>query len=236
MTLGERIPVVDELAPSAQGTLLQVLQDRRFARLGGLSDTRVDVRVIAATNKNLRSLASQGQFREDLYYRLSAMSIHVPPLRERPEDILRLSEDFLVEFAAQYGREAPALSAATLERFARYPWPGNVRELRNAIAQIVVLGSEGLAPHSPALPKDDDTPAAPAAPEAIRFPPADGPATVCDDGLGLREIGRRAAAKAEAAALRLVLELMRWNRLKASRRLRVSYKTLLVKMKLHGLG
>ena len=80
--------------------------------------------MIAATNKNLRSLASQGQFREDLYDRLSAMSIHVPPLRERPEEIPRLSEDFRVEFAAQYGREAPALSAATLERFARYPWPG----------------------------------------------------------------------------------------------------------------
>jgi len=226
---------IGEIAPSGQAKLLQVLQDREFARLGSLRDTRVDVRVIAATNKNLGELAPQGRFREDLYYRLSAMSIHVPPLRERPEDIPWLSELFLVEFAAQYGRDAPALSPSTLERLARHRWPGNVRELQNAIKRIVVLGSDGFVVHAPAPPGYDDAPAGPAAPEAIPAPHAAAQATGPDDGLGLREIVHRAATGAEAAALRCVLELVRWNRLEAARRLRVSYKTLLVKMKLHGL-
>jgi two-component system, NtrC family, response regulator HydG len=195
----------------------------------------VDVRVIAATNKNLGELAPQGRFREDLYYRLSAMTIHVPPLRERPEEIPWLSQLFLVEFAAQYGRDAPALSPSTLERFARHRWPGNVRELQNAIMRIVVLGSDGFALNASGPPEYDDAPAGPAASEAIPSLPSAARAAVPDDGLGLREIGDRAAAGAEAGALLRVLELVRWNRLEAARRLRVSYNTLLVKMKRHGL-
>jgi DNA-binding NtrC family response regulator len=162
------------------------------------------------------------------------MTIHVPPLRERPEEIPWLSQLFLVEFAAQYGRDAPALSPSTLERFARHRWPGNVRELQNAIMRIVVLGSDGFALKA-GPPEYDDAPAGPAASEAIPSLPSAARAAVPDDGLGLREIGDRAAAGAEAAALLRVLELVRWNRLEAARRLRVSYNTLLVKMKRHGL-
>src|SRR4030095_7691485 len=113
----------------------------------------VDVRVIAATNRNLGELVPQGRFRADLYYRLSAMSIHVPPLRERPEEIPRLSELFLAEFAAQYGRDVPTLPLSTLEGFARHQWPGNVRELQNAIKRIVVLRSAGAGPHASAPPR-----------------------------------------------------------------------------------
>ena len=133
---------IGEIAMPVQAKLLQVLQDREFARLGSQSDIRVDVRVIAATNKDLGQLVQDGHFREDLYYRLNVMAVHVPPLRERREEIPVLVERFLAEFAGEYGRSIPVLSAATQERLLRYPWPGNVRELENAVRRIVVLGSD----------------------------------------------------------------------------------------------
>jgi transcriptional regulator with PAS, ATPase and Fis domain len=222
---------IGEIALPVQAKLLQVLQDGEFARLGSQSDIRVDVRVIAATNKDLAQLVHGGRFREDLYYRLNVMAVHVPPLRERREEIPALVERFLGEFAREYGRPAPNLTAATRERFLRYAWPGNVRELENVIRRVVVLGSDGFVASElpdPIVGLDVD------AAGPVAAPPAPGPAT-WQEGEGLRDIARRAAEAAEGMVLQEVLDRVRWNRLEAARRLRVSYKTLLTKMKLHGL-
>jgi two-component system response regulator AtoC len=231
---------IGEIALPVQAKLLQVLQDREFARLGSQSDIRVDVRVIAATNKDLAQLVQKGRFREDLYYRLNVMAVHVPPLRQRREEIPVLVERFLREFASQYGRPAPALSTATRERLLRYSWPGNVRELENTVRRIVVLGGDAFLTDE--LREDAATPAADATtgPSAradmgvSAAAPGSG-SLVWQEGEGLRDIARRAAEAAEGLVLQEVLDRVRWNRLEAARRLRVSYKTLLTKMKLHGL-
>jgi two-component system response regulator AtoC len=231
---------IGEIAFPLQAKLLQVLQDRQFSRLGSQSDIRVDVRVIAATNRDLGQLVQSGRFREDLYYRLNVMAVHVPPLRQRREEIPVLVERFLGEFASQYGRPAPVLSSATRERFLRYAWPGNVRELENVVRRIVVLGSDQF------VVDELREPAALPAAEATADPPPPARAPVApggsrsagvawQEGQGLREIARRAAEAAEGMVLQEVLDRVRWNRLEAARRLRVSYKTLLTKMKLHGL-
>jgi two-component system response regulator AtoC len=226
---------IGEIALPVQAKLLQVLQDREFSRLGSHGDVRVDVRVIVATNKDLGQLVQAGQFREDLYYRLNVMNIKVPPLRERLEEIPLLVERFRTEFASQYGRQAPVLSPETLEWFRRYTWPGNVRELENTVRRIVVLGTDAFVidelrdlrgtSNGTAGPTDTSETllAGPSAPPVWR------------EGLGLRDIGRRAAEHVEGLVLQEALSRVRWNRLEAARRLRVSYKTLLTKMKLHGL-
>src|SRR5262245_27755200 len=228
---------IGEIALPVQAKLLQVLQDGEFARLGSQSDIRVDVRVIAATNKDLGQLVQDGRFREDLYYRLNVMAVHVPPLRERREEIPVLVERFLAEFASEYARATPVLSPATHERLLRYPWPGNVRELENAVRRIVVLGSDACVAEDLRAPitgpgrdrREVPSPSSPLSPTTAA------PAPPWQEGEGLREIARRAAEAAEGMVLQDVLDRVRWNRLEAARRLRVSYKTLLTKMKLHGL-
>jgi transcriptional regulator with PAS, ATPase and Fis domain len=228
---------IGEIALPVQAKLLQVLQDGEFARLGSQSDIRVDVRVIAATNKDLGQLVQDGRFREDLYYRLNVMAVHVPPLRERREEIPVLVERFLAEFAREYGRSAPDLSAGTRERFLSYSWPGNVRELENTMRRIVVLGSDAFVAselHDPVTGPGADGTGGP--PVSISAAPGSAAAPVAwQEGEGLRDIARRAAEAAEGMVLQEVLDRVRWNRLEAARRLRVSYKTLLTKMKLHGL-
>ncbi len=137
---------IGEMSASLQAKLLQVLQDGEFSRLGGLSEVRVDVRVVAATNCDLERAVAAGTFREDLYFRINVVEITLPPLRERREDIPMLAEHFLRAQPTLGRRGAPtALSASTLDLFANYEWPGNVRELENIVKRIVVLGDEGAA-------------------------------------------------------------------------------------------
>jgi transcriptional regulator with GAF, ATPase, and Fis domain len=135
---------VGEMSPSAQAKLLRVLQEREYQRLGGDRTLEADIRVLAATNRNLRAAISRGAFREDLYYRLAVFEIALPPLRERPEDILPIVEVFLDEIGRSVGRPAAGLSQEVRETLLRYPWPGNVRELRNAIERAVILCEGGL--------------------------------------------------------------------------------------------
>jgi formate hydrogenlyase transcriptional activator len=130
---------VGELPPETQGKLLRVLQDRKLQRLGSPRTVSVDVRVIAATNRDLEKEVREGRFREDLYYRLNVFPITVPPLRERREDIPILVSAFIQEFAAAMGKQIQPLSRIDLEALVRYPWPGNVRELRNVIERSVIL-------------------------------------------------------------------------------------------------
>jgi two-component system, NtrC family, response regulator PilR len=133
---------IGEMAPSMQVKLLRVLQERRFRRLGGTEEVQADVRVIAATNQDLPKMVADGRFREDLFYRLNVLSIKLPPLRERVEDVPLLAEQFLQQFATQMGKPVQ-----------RHPWRGNVRELQNAIERAVALEqTETVLPES--LPED----------------------------------------------------------------------------------
>jgi transcriptional regulator with GAF, ATPase, and Fis domain len=135
---------VGEMSPAVQAKFLRVLQEREFQRLGGAKTLKADARVIAATNRDPKTAMERGQFREDLYYRLSVFEIALPPLRERRDDILLLVESFLSDLAKSVGRPAAGLSEDAKDRLLGYSWPGNVRELRNAIERAVILCEGGL--------------------------------------------------------------------------------------------
>jgi len=130
---------IDSLPPTGQAKILRVLQDGIFERVGESRPTAVDVRVVCATNTDLAAAVEAGRFRADLYYRIDVMTIPIPPLRERPEDLRPLAETFLAEMAARFGKPVRRLSPAVLEAFSRYPWPGNVRELRNVLERATLL-------------------------------------------------------------------------------------------------
>jgi two-component system response regulator AtoC len=206
---------IAELPLSLQAKLLHVLQDFRFARVGGHAMIEVDARVIAATNRDLERQMALGEFREDLYYRLNVVELRVPPLRERREEIPGLVELFLARFNAQYGRQKQ-ISPVTLARLTEYSWSGNVRELENVIRRMVVL-SDGEQAFDALAARDRNGHAV--APRA---------AAIISESL--RDIARRGAREAERKALAEVLERVRWNRAEASRILKVSYKTLLHKI------
>jgi transcriptional regulator with GAF, ATPase, and Fis domain len=135
---------VGEMAPTVQAKLLRVLEEREFMRLGSTRLQRVDIRLIAATNRDLHSAMRRGEFREDLYYRLGVFEIALPPLRDRREDILELADSFLQEIGETVGRPAAGISRDAREQLAGYSWPGNVRELRNAIERAVILADGGF--------------------------------------------------------------------------------------------
>jgi DNA-binding NtrC family response regulator len=132
---------IGDMAPETQAKVLRVLQERAFERVGGSKPIGVDVRVVAATHRDLEADVRSGRFREDLYYRLKVVQIDIPPLRERSEDLPRLVDRFLAQLAERLGRPQPAIDPAALARLARHPWPGNVRELRNVVEQAAVLAS-----------------------------------------------------------------------------------------------
>src|SRR5204862_5086952 len=133
---------IGDMSYPLQAKLLQVLQDHEFTRLGGKQDIRVDVRVIAATNKDLQKACGEGQFRDDLFFRLNVVSIDLPPLRERRDEIPVLTEYFLRKYAAEYNRPHSEVSPETMQMFMDYAWPGNIRELQNLVRRAVVLGTE----------------------------------------------------------------------------------------------
>jgi transcriptional regulator with GAF, ATPase, and Fis domain len=143
---------VSEMSPALQSKLLRFLQDGEFRPVGGNQPVKVDVRIVSASNKDLRKLVEAGGFREDLFYRLNVLPVRVPPLRERREDVPILAEHFVARAAAASGRKAPAVEPGVIEAFARYAWPGNVRELENEVRRVVTLADdavtvERLSPH-----------------------------------------------------------------------------------------
>jgi len=211
---------IAELPLALQAKLLHVLQDFLFSRVGGDGLIDVNTRVIAATNRNVEHAMIRGEFREDLYYRLNVVELHVPPLRERKEEIPLLASWFLSRFNEQYGRKKQ-LSPETMARLTEYSWPGNVRELENVIRRLVVL-TEGEQEFRALAARGQN---------GLAGPPQ--PAPVVTESL--REIARRSAREAERNALVAVLERVRWNRAEASRVLKVSYKTLLNKISEHEL-
>ena len=140
---------ISEVEPSVQVKLLRVLEERKFERVGGAETIEVDIRIIAATNRNLRQYVDEGKFREDLYYRLDVVEIRMPPLRDRGNDIAVLSNHFMKEFADRNGRNVSRISPAAAAILQAYSWPGNVRELRNTLEKMVVLA------HGDVLTADD---------------------------------------------------------------------------------
>ncbi|HQR44453.1 MAG TPA: sigma-54-dependent Fis family transcriptional regulator [Thermoanaerobaculia bacterium] len=154
---------VGETSPAVQAKLLRVLQEREFQRLGGARVLKADVRIVAATNRDLKQAIRRGEFREDLYYRLHVFEITLPPLRERREDILPLTEVFLAEVGPAIGRPVPGISREARELLLAYPWPGNVRELRNALERAAILCEGGLvtAAHLPISVSRGEVPLSP---------------------------------------------------------------------------
>jgi two-component system response regulator AtoC len=251
---------IGDMSPTLQAKLLHVLQDREFTRVGGNRPIDVDVRVLAATNQNLESMMSAGTFREDLYYRLQVIEIHIPPLRERREEIPALVEFFLAKYSKLYHRPAPKPSQALTDLLYNHSWPGNIRELENVIKRYVILQDETLiraelerprtvapppapapvaaaAPAEPPPSADVAVPAsAPAAVNGAGVGVAEAePATDAQEGIDLQELARAAAMQAEREAISRALERFRWNRRKVAEYLNVSYKTLLNKMKECGI-
>jgi transcriptional regulator with GAF, ATPase, and Fis domain len=146
---------VGEMAPTVQAKVLRVLEEREFQRLGGTKAMRADIRVVAATNRDLHAAMRRGEFREDLYYRLGVFEIALPPLRHRPDDILELADAFLEEIGATIGRPATGIDDDAKAQLMAYAWPGNVRELRNAIERAVILADGGhiRSEHLPVAPR-----------------------------------------------------------------------------------
>ena len=130
---------IGEMSPQVQVKLLRVLQERRFRRLGGTEEVDADIRIIAATNRDLSKMVAEGRFREDLFYRINVIPLRLPPLRERPDDIPALAEHFAARFAAQMGKGVVGISGDAMRWLQGYAWPGNVRELENAIERAVAL-------------------------------------------------------------------------------------------------
>jgi two-component system response regulator AtoC len=234
---------ISEMHPALQAKLLHVLQDGEFSRLGGKRDISVDVRVLAATNKRLELAVEDGTFREDLFYRLNVVTIHIPPLRERREEIPVFLEFFLRKYSEYYGKQPLPFSEYAVGRMLDYSWPGNIRELENLVKRYVIVGNEAqiireLVAHQPhpALPNAAHPPlgetngvGSPAGSFAGSASPA--AREEATENLSLLEIGHRAALAAEREAIERVLQQTRWNRRQAAKILKVSYKALLNKMK-----
>ncbi|MEW5977951.1 MAG: sigma 54-interacting transcriptional regulator [Acidobacteriota bacterium] len=215
---------ISEMHPSLQAKLLHVLQDNEFSRLGGDEDVSVDVRVITATNRQIEKELQNGNFREDLYYRINVVSIHLPPLRERKEDVIDLSNHFLKKYSALFDKRCTPLSDATLSYFLTYDWPGNVRELENLIKKIVVLQNEELAVRELGL--------SPGLSGGVEQKMAEG----VGGRISLKKAGKLAAQEAEKKLILKTLLETRWNRKKAAELLDISYKALLYKIKQNGLS
>jgi transcriptional regulator with GAF, ATPase, and Fis domain len=232
---------IAEMSPLVQAKLLRVLEEREFQRVGGSRTQRADVRLIAATNRDLEASMARGSFRLDLYYRLNVFQIHITPLRERPEDILPLAEVFLQELGRTMARPAAGISRDARDWLLAYHWPGNVRELRNAIERAILLSDGGLITreHMPAPlvrpGASADRPMVPA--PAARGPEPDGvaphngaavPASPSADGLNLGAMERGMLEKALAQS--------KGNKSKAARLLGLTRAQLYWRMEKHGLS
>ena len=214
---------IGEMPPSLQAKLLHVLQDQQFSRLGSRSVIKVDVRILAATNINIPEALANKRLREDLYYRLNAFTLQVPPLRERKEEIPILLKHFMARMADEYARPQLPFSPELMQACMNYSWPGNLRELNNFVKRYLVLGDDKLAINE-LHPKSDA--------HGAQF--AGG--HYGDAGGGLKSVARGAKDEAEAEAIRKALEETNWNRKQAASLLQISYKALLYKIRQYGIA
>jgi transcriptional regulator with GAF, ATPase, and Fis domain len=216
---------IGEMPPALQAKLLHVLQDQEFTRLGGSSKVKVDVRILSATNVNIKSALSAKTFREDLYYRLSTFVFFVPPLRERREDIPLLLDRYVALYGARYGVPCRPLSAGLLARCLRYDWPGNVRELENFAKRYLILGDDAFPSKNHAQNANDCASAVPNSTSNAN--------PICED---LNSHVRNLKGEAEITAIGTALKQTNWNRKQAARVLNISYKSLLGKIQRYGIG
>jgi len=220
---------IGEMPPLLQAKLLHVLQDQQFSRLGSRSVIKVDVRILAATNINIPEAIANKRLREDLYYRLNAFTLSLPPLRERKEEIPILLKHFMSRMSESYARPPLPLSPALLEACLRHPWPGNLRELSNFIKRYLVLGDETLAV-AELQPRPDGG-------GGTHFDASGKAAAAAAEGTGgLKSLGRSAKDEAEAEAIARALEETNWNRKQAATLLKISYKALLYKIRQYGIA
>jgi two-component system response regulator AtoC len=236
---------IGDMSPALQAKLLRVLQDGEFSRLGGTHDLKVDVRIVAATNCDLEQAVADGQFREDLFFRLNVVPIHLPPLRERREEIPLLTDHFLKKYSVQYNKPYAELSEETMGLLVEHDWPGNIRELENLIKRIVILGDDAATRRdlSRSVAKAADRLAEQAAVRTAQTSvvPVQKPPAAQDDAAddesnhSLKDISRTAARKAERQLIFRMLQQTRWNRKETAGILGISYKALLYKIKENGL-
>ena len=213
---------VGEMPVTLQAKLLHVLQDGQFSRLGGRTTIRVDVRVLAATNIDIQDAIAKKTLREDLYYRLNAFTLRIPPLRERKEEIPLLLKHMMTRMAESYATTPLPYSPKMLQECQRYDWPGNLRELGNFVKRYLVLRDEELATSELAARGAEQ------APEAVETPASERPG-------GLKSLVRSLKDQAEEEAIRHTLEQTNWNRKSAAMMLNISYKALLYKIRQYGI-
>jgi DNA-binding NtrC family response regulator len=207
---------VGELSPSAQAKFLRVLQERVFQRLGGTRPIKANVRVIAATNRELRRALDRGDFRQDLYYRLQVFEIHLPALRERADDVLPLSEAFLEDIGRLFGRPTAGITHEARAALLGYSWPGNVRELRNVLERAAIVSEGGLI-----------------APEHLSLM-----AAPSESSLGVLAHPAPGSTDVKAIERQLVEQVLRecsGNKSQAARRLGLTRKQLYVRLQKYGL-
>jgi DNA-binding NtrC family response regulator len=211
---------IGDMPWAAQAKLLRFLEDSKFKRVGGTADVRVDVRLVAATNRDLEAAIADKSFRSDLFYRLNVVPIMMPPLRERPEDIAPLTEYFAIQLSRDLKREAPRILPETMAMLEAYDWPGNVRELRNVLERALILedATELRPEHLTVQPATATHAASPAGAAAVRLPPG---------GLVLTEV--------ELELLRQALARTDGNVTRAARLLGLTRDTLRYRMEKYGL-
>jgi len=223
---------IGEIPVEMQVKLLRALQESEFEHVGGIKTIRVDVRLIAATNRDLKSLIAEGRFREDLFYRLNVVPIALPPLRERKEDIPPLTQHFVEKYDRRLGKKVERLDPDALEILLGYSWPGNIRELENLMERSVLF-ADGPVISASQLPESlrEKTTGAPMPIAAV------GPigAIAAPSGASMKEIVRQAQAELERELISRALEETDGNVTRAAKRLQISRKSLQVKMKELGL-
>ena len=217
---------IGEMPPLLQAKLLHVLQDQQFSRLGSRSVIKVDVRILAATNINIPEALANKRLREDLYYRLNAFTLNLPPLRERKEEVPILLKHFMARLSERYARAPLSLSPTLLAACLEYPWPGNLRELSNFVKRYLILGDEKLA-IAELNPRNNGG-------SGVR--PESGAQAEESAAGGLKSLARSAKDEAEAAAITKALEQTNWNRKQAAALLKISYKALLYKIRQYGIA
>jgi DNA-binding NtrC family response regulator len=219
---------IGDLPLPLQAKILRALEEKRFERVGGTVSLQVDVRVVAATNRNLKAAVAARQYREDLYFRLSVFPITIPPLRDRQDDIPMLAKYFIERFCRDLNKKPMALAPSAVDELRAYPWPGNVRELQNCIERAVIL-TEGDTIHARHLnlsfhaPAADLTAAAPGMWEQV------------DLSGSLADVSRRVLAEVERLKIEQTLREAAGNRGRAAELLQVTYKTLTTKLKDYGI-
>jgi DNA-binding NtrC family response regulator len=218
---------IGELPLAIQAKLLRVLEERRFDRVGGTQPIEVDVRIVVATNRNLQKSIEEKLFREDLYFRIAAVPLTIPPLRERGDDVLLLANHFLEKFSREFAKPGLELSSQAREKLLHYRWPGNVRELQNTLERAVIL-ADGISIDAASL----QLPVA--RPDAERLPGGMLPENFNWEG-SLEEVTGRAVGHIERVLLENTLRESRWNKTRAAEKLGVTPKTLLAKLRSAGL-